>query len=84
MMASVIKPAELVKHQKKGRGGYRDKLRWLGALRVVRYYSPSELGDYPHSKVKVDAPYSHLPDLYEAAKKAQGLLDEIRRSDAAM
>ena len=83
MVASVIKPAELVKHQKKGRGGYRDKLRWLGALRVVRYYSP-ELGDYPHSKVKVAAPYSHLPDLYEAAKKAQGLLDEIRRSDAAM
>ena len=40
MVASVIKPAELVKHQKKGRGGYRDKLRWLGALRVVRYYSP--------------------------------------------
>jgi hypothetical protein len=41
---SEIKPAELLKHRKKGRGGYRDKLRWLGALRVVRYYPPSQLG----------------------------------------
>ena len=84
VMASGITPAELLKHRKKGRGGYRDKLRWLGALRIVGYYSPFDLVDYPYSKVKVDAPYSHLPDLYDAAKKAQGLLDEIRRSDAAM
>ena len=81
---SEIKPAELLKHRKKGRGGYRDKLRWLGALRIVRYYSPVDLVDYPYSKVKVDAPYAHQPDLYDAAKKAQALLDEIRRSDAAM
>ena len=84
VMASGTKPAELLKHRKKGRGGYRDKLRWLGALRIVGYYSRLDLVDYPYSKVKVDAPYSHLPDLYDAAKKAQSLLDEIRRSDAAM
>jgi hypothetical protein len=84
VMASETKPAELLKHRKKGRGGYRDKLRWLGALRVLHYYSPSQLGEYPDSNVKVDGPYSHLPDLYDAAKKAQSLLNEIRRSGAAM
>ena len=83
-MASGTKPPELLKHRKKGRGGYRDKLRWLGALRVVRYYPPFQLGEYPHSEVKVDAPYSHLPDLRDAAKKAKSLLDEIRRPKSAM
>jgi hypothetical protein len=78
IMASGTKPPALLMHRRKGRGGYRDKLRWLGALRVVRYYPPSQLANYPHTNIQVDAPYSHLPDLYEAAKRAQGLLTEIR------
>jgi hypothetical protein len=78
IMASGTKPPVLLVHRRKGRGGYRDKLRWLGALRVVHYYPSSQLADNPDSNIQVDAPYSHLPDLYQAAKRAQGLLDEIR------
>lgn len=70
--------ADSPKYRKKGRGGFRDKLRWLGALRVIHHYSPDELADYADSNLKVDAPYSHLPDLYEAAKKAQTVVDAIR------
>ena len=84
IMESGIQPPSLVRHRRKGRGGYRDKLHWLGALRVVRYYPPSQLVDYPDSNLKVDAPYSHLPDLHDAAKKAQSLLDEILRCDTSM
>jgi hypothetical protein len=72
-----------MKYRKTSRGGFGDKLRWLGALRIVNHYSPSELSDYPcidnpNKKLKVPAPYSHLPDLYEAAKKAQSLVGRIR------
>jgi hypothetical protein len=74
-----------IKHHKTARGGFRDKLRRLGALRVINHYQQSELADLPVKvvddpswKLKVPAPYSYLPDLYEAAKKAQQLLDEFR------
>lgn len=74
-----------IKHRKTSRGGFRDKLRRLGALRVINHYPPAELADLPVKvvdnpswKLKIAAPYSHLPDLYEAAKKAQRLLDGFR------
>ncbi len=67
-----------IKHRRTARGGFVDKLRWLGALRVRNHYSPNELSDYPDSNLKVDAPYSHLPDLYEAASKAERLLNRLR------
>ena len=61
----------------RSRGGFRDQLRWLGALRVRNYYTAKELGGYADSNLKVDAPYSHLPDLYANAKKAEALLAEL-------
>jgi hypothetical protein len=74
-----------IKHRKTARGGFRDKLRWLGALRVINHYPPGKLADLPIKVVdnpswwlKVPAPYSYLPDLYEAAKKAQRLIDGMR------
>lgn len=72
-----------IKHRKTARGGFRDKLRCLGALRIVNHYPPGELSDYPcadnpNRRLKIPALYSHLPDLYEAAKKAQSLVDSIR------
>ena len=36
-----------IKYRKTSRGGFRDKLRWLGALRIVSHYSRGELSDYP-------------------------------------
>jgi len=76
-----------IKHRKTSRGGFRDKLRRLGALRVLNHYPPEVLADLPIEvvdnpswKLKVSAPYSYLPDLYEAAKKAQRLIVEIRAS----
>jgi hypothetical protein len=74
-----------IRHRKVARGGFRDKLRRLGALRVIEHYLPSELADLPIKvvdnpswKLKVPAPYSYLPDLYEAAKEARRLLDAFR------
>jgi len=71
-----------IKYKPKGRGGPKDRLNWLGALRVRERYLNSELVDYSdpcradHYLV-VAAPYSHLPDLYEAAKKADQLLSAV-------
>jgi hypothetical protein len=74
-----------IKHRKTARGGFRDKLRWLGALRVMNHYRPGQLADLPIKvvdnpswRLKVPAPYSYLSDLYEAAKKAQRLIDGMR------
>ncbi|MEO8351711.1 MAG: hypothetical protein ABI680_08265 [Chthoniobacteraceae bacterium] len=66
------------KKRKGGRGGFKDKLRWLGALRVREHFRADELTDYPDTNLKVDAPYSHSPDLYEAAAKAEDLIDRLR------
>jgi hypothetical protein len=74
-----------IKHRKTARGGFRDKLRWLGALRVINHYRPGQLADLPIKvvdnpgwRLKVPGPYSYLPDLYEAARKAQRLIDGMR------
>jgi hypothetical protein len=61
----------------KARGGSMDRLNWLGALRVVKHYRKTQLVDYADTNLKVDAPYSHLPDLYKNAKRAGNLLKII-------
>ncbi len=57
------------------RGGFADKLNWLGALRVKNHYRKSELVDYPYTELKVDAPYLHYSDLLDAARKATKEID---------
>jgi hypothetical protein len=66
-----------ITYKPRGRGGFRDRLNWLGALRVVNHYSKKQLVDYADTNLKVGAPYRHLPDLYEAAKKALHLLSSV-------
>jgi hypothetical protein len=53
------------------RGAFRDKLNRLGALRVKNHYRHKDLVDYGDTNLKVAAPYSHYPDLLDAAKKAE-------------
>ena len=52
------------------RGGFKDKLNWLGALRVKKHYRFKELVDHADTNLKADAPYCHYPDLREAAERA--------------
>jgi hypothetical protein len=59
------------------RGQFKDKLRWLGALRVKKHYHYSELVDYPDANLKVEAPYKQYPDLCAAAKKAEHLISKM-------
>jgi len=66
-----------IKYQPKGRGGFRDRLNWLGALRVKKHYPKRQLVDHADTNLKVDAPYCHLPDLLKCAKKAAKLLDML-------
>jgi hypothetical protein len=63
-----------IKYKPKGRGGFSDRLNWLGALRVRKHYRTGQLVDYGETELKVPAPYSHSPDLYKNAKKADHLL----------
>jgi hypothetical protein len=58
------------------RGGLRDQLRWLGALRVRDYYGRKFLVDSNFKRVKIDAPYRNLPDLYQNAKRAESIIGE--------
>jgi hypothetical protein len=66
-----------IKHKPKGRGGFRDRLNWLGALHVKEHYQKKQLVDHADHYLKVATPYGHLPDLYEAAKKALQLLSTV-------
>jgi hypothetical protein len=52
------------------RGGFKDRLRWLGALRVKSHYQYNEMVDHADTNLKVEALYSHYPDLREAAERA--------------
>jgi hypothetical protein len=65
-----------IKYKPNGRGGLRDKLRCLGALRVVNHYRSTRLVEYylQDSKLKVAAPYRYSSDLYKNAKKARELV----------
>jgi hypothetical protein len=60
------------------RGGYRDQLRWLGALRVKEHYRFRNLVDYSEQFIKprlrVPAPYKNVHDLYAAAKDASEII----------
>lgn len=77
--ASVIKAKPGV--IRKSRGNFKDKLRWLGALRVRNHYRKRDLVDYAESKLKLDAPYRHYPDLVDNAKKAKRLISEMFPSE---
>jgi hypothetical protein len=67
---------------RRSRGQFNDRLRWLGALRVRRHYRRRDLIDYGNSNLKVDAPYSHFPDLVKAAKKAERLVVKMYPPEA--
>jgi hypothetical protein len=68
-----------IKYKPKRRGGFSDRLNWLGALRVREHYQTSQLVNYQDqdAKLKVAAPYSYSTDLYKNAKKADHLLKMI-------
>lgn len=59
------------------RGGFKDKLKCLGGLRVMEFYKKhyrrKEWVSYPDQMLKMDvkAPYCYYPDLNEAANKAK-------------
>jgi hypothetical protein len=59
------------------RGAFRDKLNWLGALRVKNYYRHKDLVDHADTNIKPDAPYCHYPDLLDAANKAKKEIDRL-------
>jgi hypothetical protein len=65
------------KNQPVSRGGFRDQLSWLGALRVRDFYPAARLTDYPDSKLKVPAPHSHQPDLSKNSAKAETLIKQL-------
>ncbi len=58
------------------RGGARDQLRWLGALRIKEHYGRKRLVDQNLKRLKIASPYSNLPDLYTAAKKARAIIEQ--------
>lgn len=68
-----------IKYKPKGRGGFRDRLNWLGALRVVQHYRTIQLVNYRNqdAKLKVAAPYRYSSDLYKNARKARNLLNKL-------
>jgi hypothetical protein len=74
--------------KRKTRGGFRDQLNLLGALRLFEHYGAKGLlkkPSDPFSGIKfAAAPYGNLSDLYEAKSKAEKLLrwllDLIARS----
>ena len=60
--------------KKSPRGGLRDQLRWLGALRIRDHYGRRGLVDSNFKRLKVAAPYKNLPYLYKAAKIAEQIV----------
>jgi hypothetical protein len=62
---------------KVSRGGFRDKLNWLGALRVKNHFRKKDLVGYDDTNLKVDAPYCHYPDLLDAAKKVEQEIERL-------
>ena len=70
------------KFTRTSRGHFKDKLRWLGALRVKRFYCKSDLVAYGNSQLKINnPPYYHYPDLCKAAKRATNLILEMFPSE---
>jgi hypothetical protein len=67
----------------RSRGGLRDRLRWLGALRFRNHYTPAELRNHADAQLFGGrAPYCHLPDLYANAKRAEDLLPVLFAADS--
>jgi len=64
-------------YKPEGRGGFRDRLNWLGAARIIRFYPKKQLVNYSDTNLLVDTPYSHLPDLYKNAKKADEIIKKM-------
>jgi hypothetical protein len=67
------------------RGGARDRLRCLGALRIIKHYGPRKriTGASNGEEVIVPAPYKSYSNLFKAAKKARALLDAIEQGNRA-
>jgi len=63
------------------RGQWRDKLHWLGALRVRNHYRYRDLVDSSDGGLKMPAPYNYYPALRNAAKKAEHLISETFPSE---
>jgi hypothetical protein len=67
------------------RGGFADRLNWLGALRVKNYFpKKGQLVDYDGAyltRLKVAAPYKFYTDLCKAAKRAEKEMARLFPSD---
>jgi hypothetical protein len=78
MRVDVTRQSAVTKKHKPTRGGFRDRLNRLAAIRLLDHYGPSGLSD-PHDvrgRIKFrDAPYQYFPDLYEAQAKAEKFLN---------
>jgi len=62
---------------KVSRGGFADRLNWLGALRIKNTHSKKHLV-YPDGvELKVDVFYNRYSELLEAASKAENLLQKL-------
>jgi hypothetical protein len=70
-----LKQRGFVIRRKPPRGGLRDQLRCLGALRIKDHYGRGGLVDSNFKRLKVAAPYKNLPELYKAAKTAQQIIN---------
>jgi hypothetical protein len=67
------------------RGGPRDRLRCLGALRVIKHCRTRKriTGASNGEEVIVPAPYKSYSNLFKAAQKARGFLDAIKQGKRA-
>jgi len=67
------------------RGGPRDRLRCLGALRIVKHYGTRKriTGASNGEDVTVPAPYKSYSNLFKAAEKARAFLEAIKQGNKA-
>jgi hypothetical protein len=67
------------------RGGAKDRLRCLGALRIIKHYGTRKriTGASNGEDVIVPAPYKSYSNLFKAAKKARAFLEAIKKGRRA-
>jgi hypothetical protein len=67
------------------RGGARDQLRCLGALRIIKHYGTRKriTGASNGEDVMVPAPYQFYSNLFKAAEKARAFLESIKQGKRA-
>lgn len=67
------------------RGGARDRLKCLGALRVMKHYGTRKriTGASNGEDVTVPTPYRSYSNLFKAAKKARAFLEAIKKGRRA-